>query len=303
MKTAERHSSGFADSFASQIVVCSMLGSLLIGAHVNAEEMSISVDDPRPLAKALDNLSTKYEQLISYEDPAYAYSEDVRDATSEVRRDGKSAVRVIVPAGGVIDVRGVPEPNARDAASARSAVFALVESQATRSNGGRFRVIEDGNRYHIVPTQVRNERGEWVGHTSILDGVISLPRGKKTVLDALKDFCAALSRVTGTQVAVGTVPLNVLIGSTLEVNVDQQNARRTLVTLLDATGRRISSQMFFAPDQKMYVLNLRLLPVHATPASPPSRPSIPSDRLPTGKRSTPGTSPRHSDKPEKPPHR
>src|SRR5262245_54420252 len=49
--------------------------------------VKLSVDDPRPVAKALERLEDKYGWRITYEDPRYAYPGDIEDVTTKVRKD------------------------------------------------------------------------------------------------------------------------------------------------------------------------------------------------------------------------
>ena len=50
-----------------------------------ATRVDYIVDDPRPVAAAIDELTSRYGYLITYEDPPYSYSDDVKDVTAEVR--------------------------------------------------------------------------------------------------------------------------------------------------------------------------------------------------------------------------
>ena len=69
--------------------------SLLSFGHAVAQERSPQasrlltrrVEGPRPLAKALEALAWQYEYRVSYEDPMYAYEQDIKDVTLQVRND------------------------------------------------------------------------------------------------------------------------------------------------------------------------------------------------------------------------
>ena len=73
------------------------------GAPVRAGEATAS--DPRPVAKAAEQLERLYRVPITYEDPAYAYPGAIDDVTAAVRRGPAApgpAGRVLVPRGGTI---------------------------------------------------------------------------------------------------------------------------------------------------------------------------------------------------------
>lgn len=67
------------------------------------------MDDPRPVAEAIRSLTARHPVVITYEDPRYEYSGDTLDVTEQVRNPlnrnaAGSAVRVLVPKGGLLQV-------------------------------------------------------------------------------------------------------------------------------------------------------------------------------------------------------
>jgi hypothetical protein len=58
---------------------------------------------------------------------------------------------------------------------------------------------------------------------------------------------------------VGTAPLN-LLSKPVELGADNENATEVLIAALDATGSRLIWNLFFAPDLRIYVLNLKTVP-------------------------------------------
>jgi hypothetical protein len=82
-----------------------------LGAEkVNSQIVEIDVDDPRPVAAAVDQLVARFGYAITYEDPRYAFSDDLKDVTAEVGRDlarkypKNDAPRILVPAGGQLRI-------------------------------------------------------------------------------------------------------------------------------------------------------------------------------------------------------
>jgi hypothetical protein len=87
-----------------------------IGLAHRMQTDSISVDDPRPLAKAADMFEGRYGWIITYEDPRYEHVTDLEDVTESVRRSSspKSAHRVLIPRGGSFSYSFATPPPDRD---------------------------------------------------------------------------------------------------------------------------------------------------------------------------------------------
>src|SRR2546426_6553565 len=51
------------------------------------KKANLSVQDPRPLAKAIEILEEKYGFVITYEDPRYTHPSEITDVTEKDRRD------------------------------------------------------------------------------------------------------------------------------------------------------------------------------------------------------------------------
>src|SRR5712691_5723123 len=83
------------------VLLCSAVAGILVipgftargggglGKKVSQEpvKVSLSVQDPRPVAKAIVMLEARYGWIVTYEDPRYAYADDIADVTEKVRND------------------------------------------------------------------------------------------------------------------------------------------------------------------------------------------------------------------------
>lgn len=231
----------------------------------DSPQFHLAVEDPRPVAKAADELMRRYGYLVSYEDPRYMYFEDIRDVTEEVRKDLSQhapgrAPRALVPARGFLELRNVQAPQPGDLRSATSLLHELLNVQANRSNGGLFRLEQIEGRFHILPARVRDATGEWVDQASILDARITVPVAERDGMATVREILAAVAQATGVSVVVGTVPLNLLARARISLGAENEIARSVLIRALDATGSRITWKLFFGPDVRMYALNLQVIP-------------------------------------------
>src|ERR1051326_6000590 len=71
-------------------------------------QMKLSVEDPRPVAKAIEMLEEKYGWVITYEDPRYVHESEIADVTLKVRRvldkyKPGEAPKVLIARGGVLE--------------------------------------------------------------------------------------------------------------------------------------------------------------------------------------------------------
>ena len=157
----------------------------------------LKIDSGRPVYRAVLTLQTRYGRVITYEDPRYTNEDDLQDVSAEVVRNYAryapgTAPRVIVPRGGELTVR-LPVSTNISSHELRLVLQQLVRAQATSPRGGHFRVEQDGDLFHVVPTEVRSRKGNWSRFSSPLDTPISLSNEDRTegelyraITDAIK---------------------------------------------------------------------------------------------------------------------
>lgn len=229
---------------------------------------SLSVNDPRPVAEAVSQLEKRFGWVVTYEDPIYANSTEIADVTSQVRRDLDTyrpgeAPRVLVPKGGSLAINFNLTSDGNTPVRPESVVQQVIDANATAGNAGKFRVESSGEIVHVIPSAHRDSSGAWVPEQSVLDSIVTISSGDKTGLQALKALCAAVSRVTQTNVTLGTVDVNLFIRSRNELGANGEKARDFLVKLLEdtrSTGKlgetNLSWQLLFGPSTNTYRLNV-----------------------------------------------
>lgn len=229
-------------------------------------KINISVQDGRPVAKAIMMLEAKYGWVITYEDPRYVYADDIADVTEKVRRDlhkypKGGAPKVLVPKGGALSFEYDVMSQTNLPRDPGVVVQQLLNAQAASANSGKFRMEKDNKIIHVIPTAINDSSGKLAPHTSVLDAVITLPAKKRTGLQTLEALCAAISKATQTRVVVGTIPFNSFLQHKDEQGVRGRKARQALVQLLQSVshGMNLSWQLFYGPGTKMYVLNIHVV--------------------------------------------
>jgi hypothetical protein len=212
------------------------------GASQGDQAVTISVNSPRPLASAIEELERRSGRVITYEDPLYLYAADIEDVTLAVRRDGRTEPRVLVPRGGPFFFR-YPA-----AAGDQSAILErLIEEYNLSGHPGVFRLIRTGDVYHVVPSERRNATGAFEPHASLLDANISFPAGDRTALAMVKAITEALSRQGVATIGVATVPVNAMLQTHIQEGATGESGRTLLLRTLNAVHPMLSWNLFCDP--------------------------------------------------------
>ena len=125
-------------------------------AQQQNETATISVTDPRPLARAIETLEAHYGWVITYEDPRFVFPGDIEDVTLSVRRDGRTAPKVLIPRGGEFNFQ---YPTARGAAPNESRLLQqLLNEYHLTGHPGVFRLAQTDGVFTLFRTKARTAR-------------------------------------------------------------------------------------------------------------------------------------------------
>ena len=229
-------------------------------------EIKLSVEDPRPVVKAIETLESKYGWVITYEDPRYVNDSEIADTNLKIRKDpdnSKSSeiTKVLVPRGGALEFIYDVAPDTKLPADPAMVVQKLLDAQAARGNGGRFRLETNGQIMHVIPTAIKNSAGELVHQESALDTLISLPSGERTVLQKLESICAAISRAINIPVILGAIPDHWFHQFQDQRGAENQRARDILVNTFETIGHGtdLSWWLYYSPTDKRYLLHIHFV--------------------------------------------
>jgi hypothetical protein len=236
-------------------------GLRVVLSSLGGQDVAVSVNDARPLAKAIDVLEQRYAAAITYEDPPYAFARDLKDVSNEVRRDApQGKPRVIIPAGGVFEAQYV-EPSDPVPPNLQTAVRRVVAKYNASGLAGEFQVVEDGALLHVVPMRIRNRLGVVENQRSLLDTKLTIDARDRSALEMLQAFVEALTQASGSHVSLGTVPLNLLAQTRVSGGANDERAGTILMRTLAATGATLSWRLFYGPEEARpgYALNVHML--------------------------------------------
>jgi hypothetical protein len=161
-----------------------------ICGSVRAE--TFTIDDNRPVADAARQLEARYGWPITYEDPPRVYAGDLIDVSAQVRRDGRSSSEagvspLLVPRPGsfsfVLEDTSWTEPGTRaPEGAARAAILTMLKAYSASIGGVEmFALTESDGLFHIVPTQRKDATGKMEKITPLLDKVVLIPAGERTL--------------------------------------------------------------------------------------------------------------------------
>lgn len=227
-------------------------------ALTRGQAESLEVNDPRPLAEAIKTIEAKYGWIVTYEDPYFQNESDLVDVTDTVRKSAAKGPtqRVLIPRGGRFAFtyeRPSPESGA-------ALIDALVAEYNASGYPGAFRVIQTAGALHVVPAAVQGDDGQLLRQTSILDVPVTLQAEKgRSALQAIEAVLTSVGMATNRRIGIGTVPLNLLRGAYMEESATADLARDVIARTLQATGARVSWQLYYTADLKKYVLNIHIV--------------------------------------------
>jgi hypothetical protein len=227
--------------------------------EVPAQEVSISVsvDDPRPLAAALRAFEQRLGVAITYEDPPWRHVTEYKDVTATVARTvRRGQPPTLVPRGGPLSVFVRLAPmSASD--QALSAVEALLVEYRAAGYPGDFRVIRSDSVLHVVPTTAKDARGVVGSFVPVLSSRVSIDDRERTareMIDAIQD------KSQGVLWVAGTPAQRILIGTRILGGATDETMRSVLLQTIRATGRNLSWHVYCGPTGRLgCALNIHLV--------------------------------------------
>lgn len=209
-----------------------------IGAQTSSA--SIYVDDPRPVAEAIRSLLDRHPVVITYEDPRFEYSGDIKDVTDAIRRSPAppGTRRTLVPRGGILQMSYDVAAATGEPADMRETLRRILEANDVGPAGGRFKVLESGAVFHVVPTAIRDATGAWAAQPSVLDVPITLSVQEVNGFQLLDAIAGQIKAASGAAISAGGENLtNTLARYRGRLEATDEPARDVLVRALHANQR------------------------------------------------------------------
>ena len=189
-------------------------------------EATLTVFDGRPLERAAQTLAHEFGVRISVEDPLYLWDGDLVDLPRSTTGQRTTAPKpLLLEASFALDSSGQP-------ANMRSLLDSLIE-RVSLDRPFAYRVDAGPGGYTLVPTRMRNERGELVPYISPLDTVVTLPHTVRVVALHANAIREVVETRTGYHIACCTLRVsNVDLQTSVDFTVDRESARHALQRLM-----------------------------------------------------------------------
>jgi hypothetical protein len=241
------------------LLVAVWAGASSLAAY--AQSASIVVTSGRPVASAAEQLEALYGIPVTYEDPPYVHESEIRDVTSQVRRDGQADPKVFVPRGGtfsfVYDASSIgADDRSQKAARASNTIIEVLRSYAALRNAEVFRLAQENGLLHIVPTHFVNSSGQLEQMQPLLDTAISVPPKERDGASLVSEICQSLSTATHQTVIVGTGPWALFAADATTITTSGESARSVLSRLLAEMPVALSWRLLYDPGLHWYVFNV-----------------------------------------------
>lgn len=222
------------------------------------DRMRIRIESGRPLAAVAETLEAEYGWQINYEDPQSFCPQEISEIQDQLKAHTANGARVVIPK----PVRFEPtyaQPLNPPTAAERRATIARVLEAARREIARNFTFLEADGSIDLIPSGFFDENCKFITRASILDARVYLPPGPRNLERALQEFVAALSKSTGRQVGLGTVPTSFLSQTQLTLAAMGGPARSVLRRMIAAGRRRLAWQLLVDPGTGKAVLNLHFV--------------------------------------------
>ncbi|MGI8568807.1 MAG: hypothetical protein ACR2KT_06910 [Methylocella sp.] len=222
------------------ILTIGLMGIFLTNA--SGAPNTLTVQDARPVAKAIEELDKRYGWQITYEDLPYSDMCEMVDVVTapgaKPRLVPKWSLSFALPSTG------------QDQASA---VEVLVNTYKANGHGNVFAVMHGVRLLHVVPRKVRGLSGIV---KPVLDTVITVEPKERTAEELLDEICKKISIGANTTVEVGMIQVNMFASTKTSIGSSGKTARSILEQLILELGAPLSWQLFYDPEYKMYALNI-----------------------------------------------
>jgi hypothetical protein len=242
------------------VFVAVLVGQVLHAAQqtpattvLSNDRLKVTVNDPRPLARVVDELEQLCGCAITYEDNRLSARRDL----VEVPSDSDGGERLLIPRGGRFEFsyggittlvhQRVP-----------GVLASLVHEYNGSSYPGRFTMTITGAVFHVVPAQATERETAMGAPVSLLDAPIHLEGTERTMSEAIEAVNHALTEATGETVTL-SYPAALFEGRRLVVGAEWEPARDGLVRILASSRQRLSWRLLYDAAKKTYALNVHVI--------------------------------------------
>jgi hypothetical protein len=262
---------------------------LFSGINGQGRDDFLIVNSGRPVADAVIQLIKRHPVVVTYEDPRFRFAGDLKDVTEEIRNPlapRTAGPRIRVPVGGHLQVRYGVSADTNKPVNLGETLESLVQAKAALPAGGRFRVEQSGNVFHVIASQERDESGRWVEHASVLEVPITLAGQELGGFEMVRVILDEVSAKNGVKFEMTAMPVTNILGRYSGViEASNEPAREVMLRTLHAMSERLTWLLYYDSLTEAYVFNIVAALAEPTTEirGQPSRPPRQGDPTPTGR--------------------
>jgi len=218
----------------------------------------------------MDELVKRYGYIVTLETPRYSYSDDLEDTGKKSVGDSKA---ILQPKTNALFLT-VPVSSTITADKMAAVLSQLVQKQSASPHGGHYRVEQDDQVFHIIPTEVRDRSGNWASQKSVFDTPVSLAKADRSSYDSLVLVLNAIGEKEHFSVRPFQLPAMVMHNSHSVMEARDEPARQVITRILSATNNKLTWRAFFYEPMQSYLFSVFLVSPSAKPPEmrPPTVP-------------------------------
>jgi hypothetical protein len=219
--------------------------------------------------------------MVTYEDPRYEFAGDL-----QMRTNARKST--LVPIGSVLEASYQVSQGTGEPVNVVDTIQRIVEAKNLNPVGGRFEVYPSGDVLHIVPTEVRDSKGNWIKQQSVLSVPITFASEELGSYQLIEALLKEVSATSGQDIRGPNWQglYDPFAGHKGKVEARDEPAREVLMRVLHSISPRYTYWASYDPARHLYYFTVVL-----TAAPAPALPERLSMETPRPGNPTPGGPP------------
>jgi hypothetical protein len=200
---------------------------LLSVCRIYAGQATLEVVAPRPAAETIVMLSEQLQCVITYEDPAFQFKNDLKETYPGSTH--------FVPKGGTISYT-------YKKSNANIDILRGFINEYNEKKMQEFDVVQDNEIYNVFPVRIVNRDGQWKENFSPLDTPVTLSLKDTDCYEALTALCSAISQADNRySISTNNISVPLLMTARLSLYFADVPARYAMNAILSALNKRLES--------------------------------------------------------------
>ena len=221
---------------------------------------TITADSPE---HAVDALVQRYGYVITFEGSRVVYEGAYEDMPAHLRRDvpgqpGAAAPRVRISK--AVPVKLTVPSSATISSQQMSDVLQRLLNQTAGAGSAHYRVVQNGDVFDVIPTEVKDRDGNWAAAASIFDARITIPQKERSAHEMLAEIFTAVGKAAHVQMSLFSAPVTMLYDFRAVTGSNDEIARVVLARTLSGMAKRLTWRAFYGIQSDRYFIVISVVP-------------------------------------------